>query len=195
MIDLNGQPGSCESLQALCRWIFSFMCHQEGDSLVHCGGGVIPLCWRCAGLQIGCASAWITILLRRQAAGYAPSRAALPLVWASLAILAIHWLGGQVGLVPMNAAGRFLTGLLAGAGVGCILTGGPHRAILTTGRSFIVAVLAALMAGGVLVAADQWVIGVLVILVCVVANVLSVVIYGLSVVESPLHSRSQGAQP
>lgn len=171
MLDSLLPPDTLEPLMGFLAWAFSFLCHQDPDSLVRVGGMTLPLCWRCAGLHIGCAAAWFILLrpgnVRRQAASIPVSA----LLWASFLTLFLHWMAGQLSLFPMTPVARYATGLWAGAGVGFLLASGirPQRA--ASGANLVLTYVFAATAGAVLFLLDRWTVVLLGVFVSIVLNV------------------------
>jgi uncharacterized membrane protein len=193
MIDHGALPDLGEMIRAACGWVFSYLCHQNPDSLFHLGGRAIPVCWRCAGMHIGCAASCLRFSLHRLATGRVYSRGALALIGASFGILVLHWLGGQFGVLPMTPLARFGTGLLAGASVGSILSGrsGPSR--VTTSGTVASAYLAAGLGGLLLIAVDRWSIGMLGICGSIAVNLSCALSFGASTFKPYVRSHLRGA--
>jgi len=94
--------------------LFRPLCHQQPGRSFWIAGAPMAVCGRCLGIYIGAA---IGLLV----SGRKPGTWRLKAVLASLALLAADVLSEWLGLRPAWAAGRMLTGLLAGAAAAPLL--------------------------------------------------------------------------
>jgi len=193
MVDSFVPPEVLQPLRGFLAWVFSFLCHQDQDALVRVGGVMLPLCWRCAGLHVGCAAGWFS-LLRSAAPAHPPTRVPVSgLLWASFAALFLHWLAGQLSLFSMTPFLRYATGLWAGAGVGYLLAGGLRRPQAASGADLLLTYVLAASAGSLLLLLDRWSIVASAVFVSLVLNVLGALAYLLRVLPPSVTRMMKGA--
>jgi uncharacterized membrane protein len=114
--------------------LFRPLCHQQPGRSFWMAGAPMAVCARCLGIYIGAAVGLLVSAVRFSAiaSGTKPgtwNRKAETLL-ASLALLAADVLTEWLGLRPAWAAGRMLTGLLAGAAAAPLLAGAFERWLL-----------------------------------------------------------------
>ena len=107
----------------LIHSLFRPLCHQQPGRSFWIAGAPMAACARCLGIYIGAA---IGLLVSSEKAGTWRLKALL----ASLALLAADVLSEWLGLRPAWAAGRMLTGLLAGAAAAPLLADALDRWLL-----------------------------------------------------------------
>lgn len=193
MIDSSVPPEVLQVLRGFLAWTFSFFCHQDPESLVRVGGMSLPLCWRCAGLHVGCVVGWLCLL--RSAAPPHPS-IRIPvsgLLWASFLALFLHWLAGQLSLFPMTPLARYGTGIWAGAGVGFLLANAVRHPRALSDSHFVLTYVLAASAGVLLLLLDRWDVVVLSVFVSIVLNVLGALITVLRILSLSVTRLPKGA--
>jgi uncharacterized membrane protein len=126
--------------------LFRPLCHQQPGRSFWIAGAPMAVCARCLGVYIGAAVGLFVSAFRLSAlaSGTRPETWHLKpaICLASLALLAADVLSEWLGLRPAWAAGRMLTGLLAGAAAAPLLADALDRWLLdplsyNRGRAFM----------------------------------------------------------
>ena len=118
----------------LIHALFRPLCHQQPDRSFWMAGAPMAACARCLGIYIGAAVGLFVSAFRLSAfaSGTGPETRRLRpgICLASLALLAADVFSEWLGLRPAWAAGRMLTGLLAGAAAAPLLADALDRWLL-----------------------------------------------------------------
>jgi len=107
-------------MENLIETFFSFICHQDKDTLIRVYDEFIPLCPRCIGLHVGFFASAIVFLFRKYQDLFLNPKTSFALIILS-SLVGIHWLLGNQGIVTPNSLSRFCTGFLSGFGFGILL--------------------------------------------------------------------------
>jgi uncharacterized membrane protein len=108
-------------LEILREWT-GWFCHKLPERSPQCAGEIFPVCFRCAGLELGIAASYLSLFVTRRWRGRFPSVRIVAISVAMMLPLVIDGLGCALGLWFSPGWLRTLTGLGVGLNLPWLLS-------------------------------------------------------------------------